>query len=205
MEHCGRTSLAFGEELRANPARRRATAPRKQAIETGLAISSEGVRAAARDPSDYRWTPPDRRHVYAGLYLPSVQREGIGKIVLVVDTSGSIGDEELAMFAGEITAIVDQTQPESLVVVYCDTAVRSFAGGCSRRRDSTRAQGRRRYRLSTRLRVGRAAGNPACVPHLPHRPLLRLLPSRAGVPPTLWVTDSRSTALFGETIQISTD
>ena len=80
---------------------------------------------AARDPSDYRWTPPNRRHIYAGLYLPSVDRQGIGPIVIAVDTSGSIGSKELEQFAGEITAIAHEAQPESIHVVYCDAAVQS--------------------------------------------------------------------------------
>jgi predicted metal-dependent peptidase len=78
---------------------------------------------AATTISDYRWSPPNRRHVGAGLYLPSVDRSGVGEIVIGVDTSGSIGDEELQQFAGEITAIADEAQPQAIYVVYCDAAV----------------------------------------------------------------------------------
>ena len=46
---------------------------------------------AATTPSDYRWTPPNRRYIASGLYLPSVERQGVGEIVIAVDTSGSIG------------------------------------------------------------------------------------------------------------------
>lgn len=76
---------------------------------------------AARMPSDYRWNPPNRRFVASGLYLPSVARTGLGTIVIGVDTSGSIGDEELEQFAGEISSICDVAQPESVHVVYCRT------------------------------------------------------------------------------------
>jgi predicted metal-dependent peptidase len=81
---------------------------------------------AATTPADYRWTPPNRRYIAAGLYLPSVFREGIGPIVIGVDTSGSIGTHELAQFAGEISAIAEEAQPESIHVVYCDAAVQSW-------------------------------------------------------------------------------
>ena len=77
----------------------------------------------ATDPSDYRWTPPNRRFVSSGLYLPSVIRSGVGEIVIAVDTSGSIGGQELELFAGEITAISDEAKPERIHVVYCDAAV----------------------------------------------------------------------------------
>ena len=50
---------------------------------------------SASRPSDYSWTPPNQRHVARGLYLPSVVRSGVGEIVIAVDTSGSIGAEEL--------------------------------------------------------------------------------------------------------------
>jgi predicted metal-dependent peptidase len=78
---------------------------------------------AATTPADYRWTLPNRRYIAAGLYLPSVFREGVGTIVIGVDTSGSIGTHELEQFAGEISAIAEEAQPEIIHVVYCDAAV----------------------------------------------------------------------------------
>ena len=45
---------------------------------------------------------------------------------LRVDTSGSIGEEELEQFAGEITAISDEAKPETIHIVYCDAAVQSI-------------------------------------------------------------------------------
>ena len=42
---------------------------------------------SSTDPSDYRWTPPNRRYVASGLYLPSVERSGMGEIVIAVDTA----------------------------------------------------------------------------------------------------------------------
>ncbi len=40
-----------------------------------------------------------------------------------MDTSGSIGTQELEQFAGEINAIINEAQPESIGVIYCDAAV----------------------------------------------------------------------------------
>jgi predicted metal-dependent peptidase len=159
---------------------------------------------AARDPADYRWTPPNRRHVYVGLYLPSVQREGIGKLVLVVDTSGSIGDQELALFAGEITAIADQAQPESIVVVYCDAAVQSFqefAPGDVIQLEPNGGGGTD-FRPAFEW-VEQQEVQPACLIYLTDL----CCDSYPAEPqyPTLWVTDSRRTAAFGETIRITLD
>src|SRR5262249_26302645 len=80
---------------------------------------------AATNPSDYRWAPPNRRFLSSGLYLPSVERSGVGEMVIVVDTSGSIGTQELEQFSGQINAIVNEALPESIRVIYCDAAVQA--------------------------------------------------------------------------------
>jgi predicted metal-dependent peptidase len=79
------------------------------------------LSAAAR--SDYAWTPPNRRYIARGLYLPSLRSEALGPVVVAVDTSGSIDGATLAAFAAEITAILDEAAPEAIHVVYCDDAI----------------------------------------------------------------------------------
>ena len=79
------------------------------------------LSAAAK--SDYAWTPPNRRYIARGLYLPSLRSETLGPVVIAVDTSGSIDDATLAAFSAEITAILDEAAPEAIHVVYCDAAV----------------------------------------------------------------------------------
>jgi predicted metal-dependent peptidase len=79
------------------------------------------LSAAAR--SDYAWTPPNRRYIARGIYLPSLRSETLGPVVVGVDTSGSIDDATLAAFSAEITAIMDEAAPEAIHVVYCDDAV----------------------------------------------------------------------------------
>ena len=78
---------------------------------------------AATTPSDYRWTPPNHRYIASGLYLPFVERRGLGEIVVAVDTSGSIGRLELEQFAAEISAISEEAKPGAVHVLYCDAAV----------------------------------------------------------------------------------
>jgi predicted metal-dependent peptidase len=81
------------------------------------------LSAAAK--SDYAWTPPNRRYIAQGLYLPSLRSETLGPVVVAVDTSGSIDDETLAAFSAETAAILDEAAPEAVHVVYCDAAVRA--------------------------------------------------------------------------------
>jgi predicted metal-dependent peptidase len=101
----------------------RPLAESRQSNQDWRAILRDFVAATA--PSDYRWTPPNRRYIASGLYLPSVERRGVGEIVIAVDTSGSIGTLELEQLAAEISAIADEVKPEVIHVVYCDAAVQS--------------------------------------------------------------------------------
>ncbi len=72
---------------------------------------------------DYSWVMPNNRYLSGGLYMPSLRSESVPPIVVVVDTSGSIGARELNAFASEITAIAAQTKPEKIYVVFVDAAV----------------------------------------------------------------------------------
>lgn len=79
----------------------------------------------ARD--DYSWTMPNNRYLGQGLYLPSLRSENIPPMVAVIDTSGSIGPEELAEFGAEVSALVNQCKPEKLYVLYVDSEVNGEA------------------------------------------------------------------------------
>jgi predicted metal-dependent peptidase len=72
---------------------------------------------------DYSWTRPNKRYASQGVLLPSMRSEQMPPIVIAVDTSGSIGREELAQFAGEMGAILDEAKPEIAYVVYCDAEI----------------------------------------------------------------------------------
>lgn len=74
-------------------------------------------------PSDYSWMPPNRRHVWAGLYLPGVRSEGAGEIAIAVDCSGSINARQLGLFEAEIRSILEGQHPRRVHVLYFDTEV----------------------------------------------------------------------------------
>ena len=73
--------------------------------------------------NDYRWLPPNRRYLANDLFLPSLKGEELPPIVVGVDVSGSISQEELSQFAGELNGICSQYPVSSLYVVYCDAAI----------------------------------------------------------------------------------
>lgn len=68
------------------------------------------------------WSKPNKRF-YPGQYLPGVNKDGMGPIVVGVDTSGSIDAQTLAVFAVEIQTIAQDVEPSAIHVVYCDAAV----------------------------------------------------------------------------------
>ncbi len=47
----------------------------------------------------------------------------MGEIVVAIDTSGSISQEMLNTFGGEIKAIVQSSRPTKTHVIYCDSEV----------------------------------------------------------------------------------
>jgi predicted metal-dependent peptidase len=159
---------------------------------------------AARTPSDYRWSPPNRRYLASGLYLPSVERAGLGTVVIGVDTSGSIGEDELEQFAGEISAIANEAQPEAIHVVYCDAAVQSSQqfGPLEPINLEPKGGGGTDFRPVFEW-VDANQIVPVCLIYLTDL----CCHSYPPIPeyPVLWVTDSRREAPFGETVRISLD
>jgi predicted metal-dependent peptidase len=79
------------------------------------------VSAVVKD--DYRMFPPNRRFISSGLYMPSMRSDSIGEILIVVDASGSIGGAEFAAFASEANAILEETRPSRVHLLYHATRV----------------------------------------------------------------------------------
>jgi predicted metal-dependent peptidase len=152
--------------------------------------------------SDYRWSPPNRRFVAAGLYLPSLHREGTGRLVIGVDTSGSISERELDQFAGEISAISDQAQPERIHVVYCDEAVTGSQEFAPSEPIQLEPRGGEGTDFCPVFQWVEENGiEPACLIYLTDLDC-KDYPSPPPPYPVLWVTSSRRSAPFGETVKI---
>jgi predicted metal-dependent peptidase len=114
------------------------------------------------------------------------------------------GMAELEQFAGEISAIANEAQPEAIHVVYCDAAVQSS----------------QEFRMSEPINLQPKGGGGT-----DFRPVFEWVDANQIVPvcliyltdlcchsyplipeyPVLWVTDSRREAPFGETVRISLD
>jgi predicted metal-dependent peptidase len=69
------------------------------------------------------WDRPNRRFIGLGMYLPGSQREGLNKVAILIDTSGSVDDVSLGLVRDEAQAALDDGCIDEIVVVYGDTRV----------------------------------------------------------------------------------
>lgn len=69
------------------------------------------------------WARPNRRFVQQGLYIPSLDGEAMGELVIAVDCSGSIGDEELAQFKSELQTIFEDQKPRKMHTIFFESEV----------------------------------------------------------------------------------
>jgi predicted metal-dependent peptidase len=74
-------------------------------------------------PADYSWMPPNRRHVWSGLYLPGIRSEGAGEVAIAIDCSGSVNGRQLGLFEAEIRSILSGQRPREVHVIYFDAEV----------------------------------------------------------------------------------
>ena len=76
---------------------------------------------AGKDASS--WRKVNRRFVGQGIYMPTLISEKMNHLVPAIDTSGSIGGEELNAFLSEFAAICEQVNPELIDLLYWDGEV----------------------------------------------------------------------------------
>ena len=84
---------------------------------------SQFVTSAMKGAEEMTWRKPNRRQMANDIYLPSVESETIGEIVVAIDTSGSIGSAQITEFATELSAICNMCSPEQVRVLWWDTEV----------------------------------------------------------------------------------
>jgi predicted metal-dependent peptidase len=73
--------------------------------------------------TDYNWYPPDVQYIHRHLHVPTLNDPSLGTLAFAIDTSGSVSNEELSQFLGELQSILDQLHFEKITIVHCDTAI----------------------------------------------------------------------------------
>ena len=113
------------------------------------------VKTAMQGKDKTTWKRLHKRYLASDLIMPSSYSDKVGGIAIGVDTSGSIGGEELSQFLSEVKSICDEVSPEQIDLMYWDTHVAS----------------RETYRdnelaglVETTKPAGGGGTEPACVP-----------------------------------------
>jgi predicted metal-dependent peptidase len=83
----------------------------------------EFITETCRGNDDSTWRQLSRRHMAMGILRPSGITERVGELVIGIDTSGSIGQQELTKCLSEIKGVCDTVKPESVRILYWDTKV----------------------------------------------------------------------------------
>jgi len=86
-------------------------------------VLREFVSSATKGSDEYTWRKFNKRQMANDIYLPSMENESIGELVVAIDTSGSINSEVLTEFASELTSICSVSSPSKVRVLWWDTDV----------------------------------------------------------------------------------
>jgi predicted metal-dependent peptidase len=74
--------------------------------------------------STYSFVPPNMKYLYRGIYLPSLSSDLL-RIVVAIDTSGSVDKELLSTFLAEINSIMQSYPNYEIDLITADAKVQS--------------------------------------------------------------------------------
>jgi len=74
--------------------------------------------------STYAFIPPNMKYLYRGIYLPSLSSDLL-RIVIAVDTSGSIDETLLGTFLGEVSSIMQRYPNYEIDLITADAKIQS--------------------------------------------------------------------------------
>lgn len=83
----------------------------------------EFLASTTRGKDEYTWHRMNKRRLADEHYVPGVYSETMGEVVIAIDTSGSIGQEQLSEFASELASICETATPEAIRILWWDTMV----------------------------------------------------------------------------------
>jgi len=105
----------------------------------------EFVSSVSQGKDDSTWRKPNRRWLQHDIYMPSTISESMGRVVVAIDTSGSIYGEVLNRFISEVASVMQNMNPEQVDLLYwdCDVAGHEVYGlnDADRMTSSTKPKG----------------------------------------------------------------
>ncbi len=78
-----------------------------------------------RAKDTYSYAKPKRRFLADDIYLPGLVGEKLGRVVIAVDCSGSVSEDLLNLFSGEVKALCAETRPSEVEVIYFDHGIKN--------------------------------------------------------------------------------
>jgi len=81
------------------------------------------VASSMKGKDEFTWRRMNKRHMANDIYMPSMENETIGEVIVAIDTSGSIGNRELTEFATELASICDLVSPDVVRIIWWDADV----------------------------------------------------------------------------------
>jgi len=79
---------------------------------------------ATHAKTSYTFAPPNMKFLYRGIYLPSMHSDLL-RVIVAVDTSGSVDEALLATFLGEVTSMMQQYPNYEIDLITADAKVQS--------------------------------------------------------------------------------
>lgn len=79
---------------------------------------------ASHAKSTYSFTPPNMKYLYRGIYLPSLSSDLL-RIIVAIDTSGSIDETLLGTFLGEVSSLMQQYPNYEIDLITADAKIQS--------------------------------------------------------------------------------
>jgi len=79
---------------------------------------------AAYAKSTYSFVPPNMKYLYRGIYLPSLSSDLL-RIVIAIDTSGSVDETLLTTFLGEVNSIMQSYPNYEIDLITADAKIQS--------------------------------------------------------------------------------
>jgi predicted metal-dependent peptidase len=83
----------------------------------------EFVSSVSVGKDDSTWRKPNRRWLQHDIYMPSTVSESMGRVVVAIDTSGSIYGDVLNRFISEVASVMTNMNPEQVDLLYWDSNV----------------------------------------------------------------------------------
>lgn len=83
------------------------------------------VKSVTQGKDQTTWRRLHKRYIASDIIMPSTYSEKVGGITIAIDTSGSIGTEELNQFLSEVKSICEEVSPDQIDMLYWDTHVAS--------------------------------------------------------------------------------